>query len=224
MDGPRGSSFLVRDLRKLRQRAKVLGEEDFVKYPRYVLTFAICAFLISPASLVARDQVTIPQGSVVSVRMIDSISSDRNHAGQTFRASIADPIRIGKQTVVPRGANAYVRLVDAESAGRVTGRSELGLQLDRIVVGSHSYPVASNIVQFRGKSEGKKTAKRAGIGALAGGGLGAIFGGGTGAAIGAGLGAGAGVASNAVKKGQQVRIGSESLIRFRLAAPLRIGG
>jgi hypothetical protein len=49
------------------------------------------------------------------------------------------------------------------------------------------------------------------------------LGGGKGAAIGAGVGAGAGVATNAVKKGEQVYIGSESLVRFRLAAPLRIG-
>jgi hypothetical protein len=154
--------------------------------------------------------------------MIDSISTDQNHAGETFRGSIADAIRVGNKTVVSRGANVYVKLVDAHSAGRVKGRSELMLQLERIVVDNHSYPVDSNVVAFRGKSETKKTAKSAGIGALAGGGLGALFGGGKGAAIGAGVGAGAGVATNAAKKGEQVRIGSESLVRFRLAAPLRI--
>ena len=194
-----------------------------MKYIQSILGFAaICALLITPASLVARDQVNIPQGTVVSVRMIDSVSSDLNYAGQTFRASIADAIRVGNQTIVPRGANAYVKLVNAHSAGRVKGRSELALQLERIVVGKYSYPVASNIVAFRGKSEGKKSAKNAGIGALAGGGLGALFGGGKGAAIGAGLGAGAGVATNAANKGEQVMIGSESLIRFSLSAPLRI--
>ena len=194
-----------------------------MRYIQSILSFvAICALLTTPATLVARDQVSIPAGTVVNVRMIDSISSDRNHAGETFRGSIADPIRIGNRTIVPRGANAYVGLVDASSAGRVKGRSKLQLQLERIVVGNHSYAVASNVIEFRGKSETKKTAKSAGIGALAGGGLGALLGGGKGAAIGAGVGAGAGVATNAYKKGEQVRIGSESLVRFRLAAPLRI--
>src|SRR5262245_7535064 len=104
-----------------------------------------------PASMAAVDQGnTIPQGSVINVRMIDSISSDQNHAGETFRASIADPVRIGNHTVVPRGANADVKLVSASSAGRVKGRSELRLQLVRIVVGNHSYPVGSNVVAFRG--------------------------------------------------------------------------
>jgi hypothetical protein len=195
-----------------------------VKHIQSVLSFlAVCALLTTPAALAARDQVTsIPRGTVISVRMIDSINSDQNYAGETFRASVAEAVRVGNQTVVPRGANAYVKLVNARSAGRVKGRSELQLQLERIVVGNRNYAVNSNVVAFRGKSETKKTGKSAGIGALAGGGLGALFGGGKGAAIGAGVGAGAGVATNAAKKGEQVHIGSESLVRFRLAAPLRI--
>jgi hypothetical protein len=195
-----------------------------VRYIQSFLTFvAICLLLTTPATLVARDQVSIPAGTAINVRMIDSISSDRNHAGQTFRGSIQDPILIGNRTIVPRGATAYVQLVEARSAGRVQGRSRLQLQLVRIVAGNHSYPVASNVVEFRGKSESKKSAKSAGIGALAGGGLGALLGGGKGAAIGAGVGAGAGVATNAAHKGEQVYIGSETLVQFRLAAPLRIG-
>ena len=196
-----------------------------MRYIQSLLSFvAICVLLTTPATLVARDQViSISAGTVINVRMIDSISSDRNQAGETFRGSIEDPILIGNRTVVPRGATAYVKLVDASSAGRVKGRSKLQLQLERIVAGNHSYPVTSNVVEFRGKSETKKTGKSAGIGALAGGGLGALLGGGKGAAIGAGVGAGAGVATNAVNKGEQVYIGSESLVRFRLAAPLRIG-
>jgi hypothetical protein len=201
------------------------GEEGLVRSIQSILSFvAVLALLITPATSMARDQVmSIPAGTVINVRMIDSISSDRNYAGETFRASIQDPIRIGNRVVVPRGANASVRLVDVSSAGRVKGRSKLELQLVRIVAGNHSYPVASNVVEFRGRSETKKTGKYAGIGALAGGGLGAILGGGKGAAIGAGLGAGAGVATNAAHKGQQVYVGSESLVRFRLTGPLRIG-
>jgi len=195
-----------------------------VKYIQAVFgILAVYALLISPATLAARDQVvSIPQGTVIDVRMIDSISSDQNHAGQVVRGSVDHAIQLGNRTVIPRGATAYVKLVDVDSAGRVSGRSELKLQLDRIAFGNHSYPVASNVAWFRGKSETKKSLKSGGIGALAGGGLGALFGGGKGAAIGAGLGAGAGVATNAAHKGEQVRIGSESLVRFQLAAPLRI--
>jgi hypothetical protein len=184
---------------------------------------AACLLLILPATLAARSpDITIPAGTVVNVRMIDSISSYQNYAGETFRGSLDNAVHVGNQVVLPRGATALVKLVEAKSAGRVKGRSELRLQLVSIETGHQNYGVASNVVGFRGKSETKKSAKNAGIGAAVGGGLGALFGGGKGAAIGAGLGAGAGVATNAAKKGEQVRIGSESLVRFQLSAPLRI--
>jgi hypothetical protein len=213
------------DLRAHEQWILACEREEFMKHMQSLVSvIAVCALLMAPATLVARDAVNaIPRGTVIPVHMIDSISSDQNYAGQTFRASVAEPIRVGNRTVVPRGATAYVKLVEAKSAGRVKGRSELLVKLDRIVTGNRSYPVASNAVLFRGKSETKKSAKNAGIGALAGGGLGALFGGGKGAAIGAGLGAGTGVAVNAAHEGEQIRIGSESLMQFRLAAPLRIG-
>jgi hypothetical protein len=168
--------------------------------------------------------ITLPQGTVLHVRMIDSISSDRNSAGQMFRGSLDSPVVVHGRTVLPKGAEADVELVRTESAGKVSGRSELALRLARIRSGGKTYTVQSNIPEFRGSSQGKKTAKSAGIGALAGGGLGAIFGGGKGAAIGAGLGAGAGVATRAVKGGKPVSVGSESLVSFRLAAPLHVAG
>jgi hypothetical protein len=87
-------------------------------------------------------------------------------------------------------------------------------------VGNHA--VRSGVVEFRGPSQTKKTAKSAGIGAAIGGGVGALLGGGTGAAIGGGLGAGAGVATRAAKGGKPVYLGSESLVNFRLATPIHI--
>jgi len=184
---------------------------------------AICALLGIPgtASAFQRD-VVIPPGTVLHVRMIDSISSDQNTAGQVFRGSLDSPVRINQQTVLPRGSTAYVKLVEAKSAGKIKGRSELKLQLDRITVGNHTYTVHSGIVDFRGKSQTKRTAKSAGIGAAVGGGVGALLGGGKGAAIGAGLGAGTGVATRAVKEGEQIRIDSESLVQFRLTGPLHV--
>ena len=184
---------------------------------------ALCALLIMPATLSALQRdVVVPTGTMVHVRMIDSIDSETNRAGQVFRGSLDSPIRINNQTVLPRGSTAYIKLVEAKSAGKIKGRSELKLQLDHIAVGNHTYMVHSGIVDFRGKNQTKKTAKSAGIGAAVGGGLGALFGGGKGAAIGAGLGAGTGVATRAVKEPEQIRIDSESLVQFRLAAPLRV--
>src|SRR5262245_52877075 len=166
-------------------------------------------------------EVLVPSGTVIPVRMIDSISSDRNYAGQTFRGSLSAPVRFNNRTVLPRGSTAYIQLVEARSAGKIKGRSELVLQLYRVVTPSGTYAVHSDAVSFRGSSQGKKTGKSAGIGAAVGGGLGALFGGGKGAAIGGGLGAGTGVATRAFKGGRPISIPSESLVNFRLATPIR---
>src|SRR5262249_38263110 len=104
------------------------------------------------------------------------------------------------------------------------GHNELRLQLDRVVAGSTTYRVHSQVVAFRGSGQGKKTGKYAGIGAIVGGGIGALAGGGKGAAIGAGAGAGTGLAAKALRETKQVRVNSESLLRFRLNAPLHTRG
>jgi len=184
---------------------------------------AVCALLIPPAASWAIGNVIIvPSGTVIPVRMIDSVSTDRNVAGQVVRGSLQDPVRVANRIAVPRGATAYMRLVEVESAGHIKGRNELALQLERIQFGNHTYPVHSQTLAFRGRSQGKRTAKDAGIGAAIGGGVGALFGGGKGLGIGAGLGAGAGLAHRALKEPGEIRIGSESLLQFRLAAPLHV--
>jgi hypothetical protein len=174
---------------------------------------ALCILLITfPLNAASRDdQVrTIPAGTVIPVVMIDSISSDYNQPGQTFRGTVSAPIRVGNRTVVPQGAPAHIKLVSVESAGKIKGHSELELQLYRV----GNYNVHSGIVLVRGPSQGKKTGKDAAIGGAVGGGLGLLFGGGKGAAIGAGLGAGAGVGHRALKGSKPAVVGSESVVNF----------
>src|SRR5256885_9041282 len=78
--------------------------------------------------------VTVPANTIVTVRTIDSIDSKTNQAGQVFKASLDAPIVVDNKVIVPAGADVYVKLVDAKSAGRVTGRSELGLELVSIAL------------------------------------------------------------------------------------------
>jgi hypothetical protein len=167
-------------------------------------------------------QVKIPAGTEVAVRTIDSVDSRTDHEGQTFRASIASDVAVGNQVIVPKGAEAYLKLTRVTSAGELRGKSELQLQLDRIIIGQKSYAVESNIVERSTAAEGPKTARDVAIGAAIGAIIGAISGGGKGAAIGAGAGAGAGVAVAAITKGEQVLVPSETRLDFRLDRELDI--
>lgn len=167
-------------------------------------------------------QVSIPAGTPVHIQMIDSVDSATNHTGDLFHASLAFPIVVNGEAIVPTGADVYVKLTNSSSAGRMAGRSELTLQLARLDFQGKSYTLASDDYQDVGKSRGKRTAETVGIGAGIGAVLGGIFGGGKGAAIGAGVGGAGGAAAEAATKGQQVHIAAETKLDFNLQQPVDI--
>jgi hypothetical protein len=164
-------------------------------------------------------RINIPAGTRILIRMIDSIDSSKQKAGYRFTASLETNLQVDNVVVAPRGTTVYGRLASAESAGRMSGSSELTLELTDIVINGTAYPLLTSTYEVKGQGEGKKTARKvvggAGLGALIGG----VAGGGKGAGIGALAGAGAGTAVAASKKGQQLTIPSETLLEFRLQQP-----
>jgi hypothetical protein len=166
--------------------------------------------------------VTVPANTTITVRTIDSIDSATNRAGQTFRASLDAPIVVDDQVIVPTGADTELKLVNASSAGRMAGRSELTLELSNIVFQGKTYDVHSSDVKQSGASRGKRTAETIGGGAALGALIGGIAGGGKGAAIGAAVGGGAGTGVQVFTKGQQVKIPSETRLDFTLQQPFDV--
>ncbi|HEX5000460.1 MAG TPA: hypothetical protein VFY29_19715 [Terriglobia bacterium] len=167
-------------------------------------------------------QVTIPSGTLIPVRMIDSVDSKTDRVGQTFLASIDEAVVLNGEVVLPRNADVVVKLAQAKSAGQVSGRSELQLQLDSVKVANKTYNVDSNVYQAQGQSQGKTTTRNTGIGAGLGALIGGLAGGGKGALIGAGIGGGAGVAASVIAKGDQVKVPAETQLTFRLENPVEI--
>jgi hypothetical protein len=166
--------------------------------------------------------VTIPEGTIVTIRTIDAIDSSVNRTGQSFRGSLDAPIVVGDQVVVPKGLNVNLKLVDASSAGKFKGRSELTVSLDSFTYQGKNYQIASSDVKEKGGSRGKRSAEVIGGGAVLGAIIGGLAGGGKGAAIGAGVGAGGGTAVQALTHGQQVKIPSETRLDFTLQDPVNV--
>jgi len=166
--------------------------------------------------------VTIPAGTRISIRTIDSIDSTKNHVGYRFGASLEEPLTVDGHVVVPKGADVYGRLDESKQTGTFTGRSELKLELTGIVVHGQTVPVVTGEYELTGKSKGESTAKRTVGGAAIGGIIGALAGGGKGAAIGAGTGAGVGAGSEIITKGDEVKIPSETLLEFTLQQSVTI--
>ena len=168
------------------------------------------------------EHVTIPAGTVITVRMIDAIDSARHRPGQEFAGTVEAPVVVDERVVIQRGADARVRLVEARTAGRMAGRSELQVELVGLAIANQTYATESGVVEKAGASRGKRTAATVGGGAVLGTLIGAIAGKGKGAAIGAAVGAGAGTAVQASTKGEQVQIPSETKLDFTLKAPLTV--
>ncbi len=168
------------------------------------------------------DSVSVPAGTRISVRMIDAVDSSRNHVGEEFAGTIAEPVVVGNQVVIPKGAEARVRLVQAKSAGRLKGQSELELELVEVRTGGRAYTVDSAPYVEQGHSRSKRSEAVIGGGAALGALLGAAKGGGKGAVLGGLIGGGAGTAVQAATHGQQVRVPSEAKVEFTLRSALNL--
>lgn len=166
--------------------------------------------------------VVVPAGTHLVVRMIDGVDSNRNAVGDTFQASLQEPLIVNSTQVAPQGTMLYGKLEQVKSAGKITGQSELRLALTGIVINGATHNIVTGDYSVQGNSRGKQTAERAGIGAAVGGIIGAIAGGGKGAAIGAGVGAGAGTAAQILTHGQQVHVPSETVLNFTLQQPVQL--
>lgn len=167
-------------------------------------------------------EVTIPDGTVLSVRLIDPVDSERNHTGDSFRATLDSPITVGDNVVIPASTDVIGRVTNAKSAAHFAGSAELALELSRLNINGRSYELHTNQFSRTGAARGKNTAAKVGGGAALGALIGALAGGGKGAAIGGAIGAGAGTTAQAATHGQPVKLSSEQVLNFTLEAPLTV--
>ena len=167
-------------------------------------------------------KVVIPEGTTVRVITTDAIDADPDKINSTFLAALYEPITVGSEVILPERTNVYLRLLDAKKSGKFKGKSEIHVTLDSVEFQGDRYVLRTSTHDVEGKSQGKETAKKVGIGAALGTAVGAIAGGGKGAAIGAAAGGGGGAATQAIKKGEHLQIPSETKLDFKLEQPLEL--
>jgi len=165
---------------------------------------------------------TLPAGQPMMVRMIDGVDSSKNHVGDIFHASLETDLNVNGVLVARRGSDVYGRLASSDEGGKFSGKSELQLELTRLVIDGKDFPLISSDYNVQGKSRGADSAKKVGGGAVLGAIIGGIAAGGKGAAIGAAAGGGAGAGVQILTKGQQVKVPSETLLEFRLQQPVTV--
>lgn len=164
----------------------------------------------------------IDQGTMLNVRLVDAIDSEKNQTGDTFHATLNTPITSDGEEAIPAGVDVVGHLASVKSAGKFAGQSEVVMQVDSISFGGKTYNVQTDQYKKTGSSRGKNTAEKVGGGALVGTLIGALAGGGKGAAIGAAAGAGVGGGVQAATKAQQIKLPSETVLNFTLQSPVTV--
>jgi hypothetical protein len=157
--------------------------------------------------------LTVPAGTTLLIRMVDSLDTTKTKTGQIFSASLETSLVADNFIVARKGTIVHGKVTHSENARRLTGKSDLQLALSDIVINGVAYPLVSSSFSQKGKSEGAQTAKKVAGGAGLGAAIGAIGGN---AGKGAAIGAVSGVGLAAVKKGEPIRVPSETLLEFTL--------
>jgi hypothetical protein len=163
------------------------------------------------------NQATLNAGMLIPVRLLDSLTSERSHAGDSFAATLDRELVANGFVVAERGARVEGRVIAADRGART-----LSLEL-KLVHTSDNQDVAVQTERFDKQSEPdhSQAATKIGAGAAIGAVVGAIAGGGKGAAIGAGAGGGIG-AGDVLLTRKAAALPSETRLTFRLRAPVTI--
>ncbi len=166
---------------------------------------------------------TIAAGTPITVWTAEEISTKTARPGQSFSASLANPIVDGDWVIANKGAPVEGVIVSSDPGGRVKGVASISIRLQSLTLADGSrVDISTGSYTKQAKKTLKKDAIKTGIGAGVGAAIGAIAGGGKGAAIGAGAGAGAGAGVVMATRGDPAVIAGETQLSFRLRSPVTV--
>lgn len=155
--------------------------------------------------------VAVPDGTVLSVRFTEEVSSNGSRVGDTFRTRVASDIVEGGRVVIPAGSEILGEVSEAVPLDRrIGGQARLTLRFTDLVLPSGTaVPIRASFLR-QGRNETGRDAAVIGGGAAGGAVLGRILGGkgdrSRGTLVGAILGAAAGAVIASRTPGEEVVI------------------
>jgi len=166
--------------------------------------------------------ISISAGTILDVRLEETLDTKRNRPGDSFRATLIRPIVLNGRTVIPKGALCTGHLTESKASGRFKGRASMSLSLDSFELNGRRYDIKTTHVGRESGGHKKRNWVLIGGGSGVGSAIGALAGGPAGALIGAGAGAGAGTAGAAFTGKKNVRLPVETPLAFSLRAPVTL--
>jgi hypothetical protein len=177
----------------------------------------------APPAPVPPRRLTLAEGTVITVRTVSALSTDTQASGNTFKASLAEPIVEGDWVVAREGSEVEGVVVASTKGGRVKGTAELEVAVTGLTLSDgQRIRLETSMAAAAAKSEKKKDIGKVAVTTGAGAIIGAIAGGGKGAAIGAAVGGAGGTAVVMGTRGGPAVIPGGSELHFKLKAPVEI--
>lgn len=171
----------------------------------------------SAFSAISKPSVTLPEGTILEARLVQTLSTATHEVDSTFEATLAEPLIVDGETVAPAGTRLWGKVVESDKGGRVEGRAHLGVLLTEMeTAGDKRIGITTDTLRRNAPATKREDAEKIGIGAGIGAAIGAIAGGGKGAAIGAAAGGGAGTGAVLATRGDAAVLPSETLLQFTL--------
>jgi hypothetical protein len=166
--------------------------------------------------------IVVPADTVITVVLDEAVGSKISTPGQTFTATVSQPIEVDGKVAIPKGGRATGLVKDAKPAGRFKGGASLELTLTSLEVNGKEHEVHTTSPTETSKGKGKRTAAMVGGGAGGGALIGGLAGGGKGAIIGGLIGAAAGTGGAGLTGNRDITLPAETALTFKLVDPLEI--
>jgi hypothetical protein len=162
-------------------------------------------------------EFTVPEGTVLALRLDSSLGSDTSHVDDAVRASLAEAVVINGVTVLPADSVVNGVVTTADPSGKVSGRASLAVRFQSLSIDGRddTYTLSAGFRQTAASTKGAD-AKKIGIPAAGGAVVGAILGGKKGAGIGATVGGGVGTAVVLTTSGDDIHLARGTALSIAL--------
>jgi hypothetical protein len=165
-------------------------------------------------------RLTLPEGTEVSVRLEQPLSSRSARVEDRFEATVARPVYVDGRIVIPDGGRVQGTVTEAQRAQRPARGGRLALSFDRLLLDDGStIDIRARLVQVREDIGSGGTIKQGAIGAAIGGILGKVIGGTRGAIVGVLLGGAGGAITSS---GDDVELPAGTVFTLQLDQPTTV--
>jgi hypothetical protein len=158
--------------------------------------------------------ITVPAGTRLVVRTIETVDTRQHGAGHRFRGQLEGALVVDGVTVAPSGTFVYGTIVSASQAGNVVGSSNLSIEFSDMMIDDVLFPIATTALKAQSQGEGGRTVRRSARAAAVGGLIDGSKGARTGAKVGAGV--------SILTSGSSINVPRGTLLETTLRIPLVI--